>query len=939
MADEIVIKYGVDIKSLEAGLAKVENELHDVEAAGKEAFDSVGQGADNSAKKVDTLNKKTKEETSSINKLKQQLDVLTKSRDQSNSVQKIQTYNKEIKKTQDEIKKLQNNTGSLRDELSRLAGNLPFASAVQTIMEMGSAIGGVTKAAQGASTGMKVLKAAIIGSGIGALLVGLLAVIAFFKRTDEGAAKLEGIMGGLGAAFDQVTGSVAEFGSSLFEASGEAKTFGERMQDVAKALQEDAQNRVKGATKLWEGLKDLFKGEFKKAIVETVDGVAGVTLGVDNLTQKLIDFSTRVAKAAEDAYKFALAMDNIGDRQRELDVLLSANRIKIVELIKQSKNHSLAISERIANLKEANRLDEEGLKKNLGLAEEVLEQLKIRNKTEFESINQRKLAELELIKIQKENTKDKKVLAELTKKENEIQKKFLSINDELAQEVADQQIKINNMKADSVALQERNNNSIAALIEEGIQEELKLEETRAKGLDNIQKQALIDGIIKKERYEERSKEILIESLEAQKAILVKHGKDTTDIETAILNAKFKEQKEETKKAQDEELKALELAHKQQSVVIQRSFDFQSQGLKEAYMDRALTQKQFQKESQALTEQFQKNELKRQIKLFQEELNLATLTADQRADIEAKLNDAKNKLYDMDFKKFEEKEKKKKELLKQIGSEVLDLASQTLNGFNDLQLARDTAEIESEMAKNEAKTNDLIKNLEKRKEAGLLSEEDFNAQKRRIDAQQAQKENALKKKQFEADQRAAITKINIDTALAVVKTFANLGFPAAIIPALGIAAAAEIQKAFIRAQPVPKFKDGEVRIQGKGTHTSDSIPAMISKDESVINAKQSIKHAGVLHAINDDYFDKYVHQNYLIPALRKEEQRKRTLQERQAGTAEALMKSLELNGFGDLSHLERLTKNNKKVVVENLSLLPSEIGKEISRNLSNKSYMI
>lgn len=59
-----------------------------------------------------------------------------------------------------------------------------------------------------------------------------------------------------------------------------------------------------------------------------------------------------------------------------------------------------------------------------------------------------------------------------------------------------------------------------------------------------------------------------------------------------------------------------------------------------------------------------------------------------------------------------------------------------------------------------------------------------------------------------------------------------------------------------AEP-PAYKDGEIRIQGPGTDTSDSILARLSRNESVIKASQSKKHEAALRAINEDRFDQYL----------------------------------------------------------------------------------
>ncbi|MBD3198018.1 MAG: hypothetical protein GF317_23410 [Candidatus Lokiarchaeota archaeon] len=51
--------------------------------------------------------------------------------------------------------------------------------------------------------------------------------------------------------------------------------------------------------------------------------------------------------------------------------------------------------------------------------------------------------------------------------------------------------------------------------------------------------------------------------------------------------------------------------------------------------------------------------------------------------------------------------------------------------------------------------------------------------------------------------------------------------------------------------IASFKEGQVDIEGAGTETSDSIPAFISKGESVIKAKSTKKMKNTLTAINND----------------------------------------------------------------------------------------
>lgn len=70
--------------------------------------------------------------------------------------------------------------------------------------------------------------------------------------------------------------------------------------------------------------------------------------------------------------------------------------------------------------------------------------------------------------------------------------------------------------------------------------------------------------------------------------------------------------------------------------------------------------------------------------------------------------------------------------------------------------------------------------------------------------------------------------------------------------LALMAAAAAQGAAILGSiqgTAANFADGAVRIQGPGTRTSDSIPANLSKDESVISAEGTLRNENILHRIN------------------------------------------------------------------------------------------
>jgi hypothetical protein len=93
---------------------------------------------------------------------------------------------------------------------------------------------------------------------------------------------------------------------------------------------------------------------------------------------------------------------------------------------------------------------------------------------------------------------------------------------------------------------------------------------------------------------------------------------------------------------------------------------------------------------------------------------------------------------------------------------------------------------------------------------------------------------IERDQAQAQKRARKFSILIDTAASIAKAWVNPGYPGAIpltvfLAAQGIAQGAIVDKAN------PGFKEGVIDLKGPGTRTSDSIPANLSRGESVITA--------------------------------------------------------------------------------------------------------
>lgn len=165
---------------------------------------------------------------------------------------------------------------------------------------------------------------------------------------------------------------------------------------------------------------------------------------------------------------------------------------------------------------------------------------------------------------------------------------------------------------------------------------------------------------------------------------------------------------------------------------------------------------------------------------------------------------------------------------------------------------------------ESRRNELentIALLEEQKQKELDAKNLTEQQKRNIEIRYKEQERKEKIKAFEADKSAKRVQAGINAALGITQAFASNPFPYSLIVAGIVATATAFQIAAINKAEPPRFKTGKVKIQGPGSETSDSIHAMISHNESVINAPMTRKWEDALVAINENKFESYLANKY------------------------------------------------------------------------------
>ena len=212
---------------------------------------------------------------------------------------------------------------------------------------------------------------------------------------------------------------------------------------------------------------------------------------------------------------------------------------------------------------------------------------------------------------------------------------------------------------------------------------------------------------------------------------------------------------------------------------------------------------------------------------------------EKADAKAKANE---EMIESDKKRAEAEEKNRKkaeeEAKKRREKEQEDRIAIINEVYKEVKLISDTIFGELNERRND-EYNARIAQLEKERDAELKNKDLSENQKARINERYEKKIAEQKRKQAEENKKAAIAQAVINGALAITNILATMNWATfGVAQAIAIAstvAATAAQIATISAQKIPQFAKGTEFVNGGGTETSDSIPAMLSKGERVVPA--------------------------------------------------------------------------------------------------------
>tara|TARA_R110000751_G_scaffold3856_1_gene17949 strand:+ start:3584 stop:5743 length:2160 start_codon:yes stop_codon:yes gene_type:complete len=281
----------------------------------------------------------------------------------------LKELNKERKKANETLKESEENAadyGGVLGMVDQKTGGLI------------SSIGGMTKSIGSATKGFNLMKIAIIGTGIGALLIALTSLSAAFTSSEEGQNTWNKIMAVLGATVSVFTDRLASLGRGLISLFTDPI---ETLKGFGNSIQEFVMDKIDLAVEslgfMGSAISKLFSGDFSGALDDAGKGIVGlnralnpaviITEALVNSTKDLITELSKEAKIAGQISDDRAKADKL-DRQL-IEDRAEANR-KRAELLEKAVNkEKYSTLERIEFLKEAGRLEDEITKQEVAAAE------------------------------------------------------------------------------------------------------------------------------------------------------------------------------------------------------------------------------------------------------------------------------------------------------------------------------------------------------------------------------------------------------------------------------------------------------------------------------------------------------------------------------------------------------------------------------------------
>tara|TARA_R110000868_G_scaffold170601_2_gene405921 strand:+ start:1866 stop:4016 length:2151 start_codon:yes stop_codon:yes gene_type:complete len=241
-----------------------------------------------------------------------------------------------------------------------------------------SGFSGMTKSVGGATKGFNLMKVAIIGTGIGALLIAILAVSKAFTSSEAGQNKFAKIMAVIGSVTGNLVTMLSDLGELIIGVFENPK---QAILDLKDLIVENITNRITSLIDtlgfLGSAIKKVFSGDFTGALDDAksagssyVDSLTGVKDTINKVGEAVSNLATELVEEGKIAANIADQRAKADKLDRKLTVeRAEANRKRAELLDKAAQKETFTAKERIAFLTEAGEIEDEITAKEIEAAQ------------------------------------------------------------------------------------------------------------------------------------------------------------------------------------------------------------------------------------------------------------------------------------------------------------------------------------------------------------------------------------------------------------------------------------------------------------------------------------------------------------------------------------------------------------------------------------------
>jgi hypothetical protein len=764
------------------------------------------------------------------------------------------------------------------------AGTATDEMATEAEAARAAATEAATVATEASSGAMKLFKVALASTGIGAIVVLLGSLVAYFTQTNEGSKFLSKSLAVMGAIFKELAGFIAKTVQGVIDFASGIKSFPDLMTKIGKAIEENLLNRFKSFGEVFHAIGELLHGEFSKGMKDLANGMLQLGTGVEDVIGKTTEKAKQLGDAITDVSK---SEAKIKDMQRALEIAetqsvttLAALEAKAAEykVILGKAGQSLSAKEREDAINGLIKNEDEQLKIKLDLATRKAAIAKASLDLEQKQTGDAMMATrktyadalAELIKIRGEYNvtittaqakKDKLFLQlltdQITAEKNAAEQSKLILDDKLKNEKLslDEKLSIiEKIKQADDLNYEQQKQSFQEYVDSTTKGTKKI-------IDFNELMQISDGKVLQARLTElglstqaqalfltlindRKKAVIVSNQEEMKVIKEKVDLEISNMQAEIeLNnlknkeiragrqATFAEELSDLDENYDNEQKQLDLKHENDLISEEEYLKAQKLLDQKYATDKALTEAQNMQMSLEAEKLHIDNELSVKGISIDKELQL---TYDQiENERVAKINAAKGnaemieaineEAHNRDVKAWQDAQQKKQQAFMDFANAAMDVAGKMndfLKALSDGELQKDTENRDAQKA-----------NLDKQLASGLISKDRYDKLVAQGDKELADKKAKLEHEAAVRNKELSAIGVVISTAGAIMKSFQELGPVAGVPGAIFAGLTGALELATILATPIPGGGGG-------GGIVGGSVPSVPSSVTGSLVARTS-----------------------------------------------------------------------------------------------------